>query len=209
MYVTDYTIFFDKAVDSVTRGQCSKSKSKYSRLNYSANFSGVRIVGDLFTGACIVNQFKVNLDCHLHAEKFALLEDIFVGNQVLFCSSSCICKPMVYQCGKKRCWKAMTMWKRRLKKLARNNIPYNVVSTVHPWLEKLVAEVVYRFCGGLPQYSSWFSLISSICFVLLFTALIQKMYNDSRCVTSTPCPDLHITMGTGISSTWLSWRNHF
>ena len=74
---TDYTIYLDEATDFVTKGHCWKLKPKHSRLNRRASFFSVRVVSDWNTlpeyvvNSSCLNQFKVNLDYHLHAEKFA------------------------------------------------------------------------------------------------------------------------------------------
>jgi hypothetical protein len=78
MYDLDYTTFFEKSSNSITRGHCWKLKTTHSRLNCRANFFSVKVVGEWnslpenVVNATSLNIFKGNLDHHLRAEMFVL-----------------------------------------------------------------------------------------------------------------------------------------
>ena len=71
MYDTDYSMFFDKASDSTTRGHSWKLKTTHSRINCRSNFFSMNVVGnrnslpETVANSTSLNQFKGSLDRHL------------------------------------------------------------------------------------------------------------------------------------------------
>ena len=71
MYDADYTTFSHKASGSTTRGHCWKLKTIHARINCSANFFSVNVVGEwnslpeTVVNSTSLNQFKGKLDRNL------------------------------------------------------------------------------------------------------------------------------------------------